>query len=77
MAAVIYLASALLVLLGLVLVGYGLLQRRAADYEECEVCGKRAKSNVTLTNDKARTLGGGLIGGSSISATFCTEHLPE
>lgn len=76
METLIYLASALVVLLGLALISYGLLQRRAADYEPCEVCEKRAKSNVTLTNDKARTLGGGMVGGSSISATFCIEHLP-
>lgn len=45
-------------------------------YDECEVCGHRGAENVTLTAVKDRS-GGGLVGGSSISATFCPEHLPH
>ena len=49
--------------------------RRSYEGDECEVCEKRSRHNVTLTAERDRS-GGGLVGGSSISATFCPEHLP-
>lgn len=49
---------------------------RRTRWEECEVCGKRSRRNITLTAVKDRS-GGGVVGGSAISATFCPEHLPE
>ncbi len=51
-------------------------RRRQYRFDECEVCEKRSRHNVTLTAERDRS-GGGLVGGSSISATFCPEHLPE
>ena len=45
------------------------------DSEECEVCGRRAATNVTVySQPKARA---DLGGWSAISATWCVEHCPE
>ena len=46
------------------------------DGDECEVCGHMGADNITLTAVKDRS-GGGVVGGSAISATFCPEHLPR
>lgn len=44
--------------------------------EPCEVCGRQSRRNITLTNETPYR-DGGMVGGSSISATFCPDHLPE
>lgn len=74
MAPLIVLAAILTIALALLLAFY---PRRATDAEECEVCGKRARSNVTLTSAPKQRVVDGMLGGSCISATFCAEHLPD
>lgn len=42
--------------------------------DECEVCGKRARTNVTVGAVTPRP---GIGGFSGITATWCVEHCPE
>ena len=44
-------------------------------FEECEVCGKRDRRNVTVSSTPTHR--GALGGWSAISATWCREHVPE
>lgn len=48
---------------------------RDAAYEECEVCGKRDRRNVTVSSTPTRHAA--LGGWSAISATWCREHVPD
>lgn len=47
---------------------------RRVRWDECEVCGKRARTNVTVGAVTARP---GMGGWSGITATWCVEHVPD
>lgn len=77
LAAVLTIALVAMVVLAWPEIRLRYVPRRAVDAEECEVCGKRSRSNVTLTSAPKQRVVDGMLGGSCISATFCAEHLPD